>query len=215
MEDVMKDYEVTIVKAHQAHDHADLLRQLGQLRYKIFVELKGWQLTEAHDGIEQDSFDNDRATYVVLTTGAKERRIIASLRLHDTAGGSLLTDVFPHLVDGEIPRASDVWEATRLMTHPDLSPAESRKAISALLALTVSYGLTAGIRYFVSVSDPILERVLRRCGLAPRRLGQLKEVQPGIRALALKIPCTVEAFCEAAARTRGIMAPEDQRGLAA
>jgi N-acyl-L-homoserine lactone synthetase len=215
MEDVMKDYEVTIVKAHQAHVHADLLEQLWKLRYKIFVELKGWQLPEAYNGIERDSFDNDRATYVVLTTGGEEKRIIASLRLHDTAGGSLLTEIFPHLVDGDIPKASDVWEATRLMTHPDLPPAESRRAISALLAVTVSYGLTAGIRHFVSVSDPILERVLRRCGLAPHRLGQLKEVQPGMSALALKIPCTIEAFCEAAARTRGFMAPTGQRRLAA
>lgn len=211
----MKDYEVTIVRAHQAHVHADLLEQLWHLRYRIFVELKGWYLPDARDGIERDDFDNDRATYIVLTRGKEDRRIVASLRLHDTAGGSLLTEVFPYLVDGEMPRAPNIWEATRLMTHPDLSPAESRKAVSALLAMTVSYGLAAGVRHFVSVSDPLLERILRRSGLEPRRLGQLREVQPGMQALALEIPCTFGAFCEAAARSLGAVPAAGQQRLAA
>lgn len=62
-----------------------------------------------------------------------------------------------------------------------------------------------GCDRFVSVSDRLLERILRRSGGAPRRLGPVVEVEPGIEALALEMDCDLDALERLAAITgRGV-----------
>ena len=163
-----------------------LLDQLAQLRYRIFVEQLRWTLPMAAHGRETDQYDDHRANYVIVRGMRGDIR--AAIRLHDTTGQTLLNTSFPHLIDGAPPRSADVWEGTRMLINPDLGP-DGATALQELLCASVRYGLSQGVTRFVSVSDPFLERVLRRSGAMPRRLGPVTEVEAGIHALALEMAC--------------------------
>lgn len=193
----MSDLRIEIVTPQRHADHQPLLDEFFALRYRVFVELHRWALPMARPGRECDQWDDERATYVLVIDGGGT--IIAGLRLHNTNEPTLLTSMFAHLVDGSLPRSSKIWEGTRMLTHPQLPADESRHVTATLLAAALGYGLMEGVHTFVSVSDPFLERVLRRTGLEPRRLGPCVEVQPGIRAVALEMPCTPAAFGRAVA----------------
>ena len=178
-----------IVSASNASHHAKLLDDLAKVRYRLFVETLQWTLPLAKHGRDLDQFDDERATYVVVVD--LQGNIRAAVRLHDTTGPTLLTTVYKHLVAGEVPQSSWIWEGTRMLVHPDLPPADSAIAFGELLSACVSYGLSKGIECWVSVSDPTLERALRRAGAATRRLGPVIEVEAGVKALALTLDCDV------------------------
>lgn len=178
-----------IVSASNASQHAKLLDDLAKVRYRLFVETLQWALPLASHGREVDQFDDERATYIVNLD--LQGNIRAAVRLHDTTGPTLLTTVYKHLVVGEVPQSSHIWEGTRMLVHPDLPAADSAIAFGELLSACVSYGLSRGIECWVSVSDPILERALRRAGAATRRLGPVIEVEAGVNALALRLDCDI------------------------
>jgi acyl-homoserine lactone synthase len=171
--------------------HAGVLEQLARLRHHIFAERLGWHLPMAANGYERDEWDDGRATYVVVRgTGRRADLIKSAIRLHSTDEHTLLTKVFPHLVNGALPRRADIWEGTRMLVNPVVG-SDGGAALRALLCAVVDYGLRQGVHAFVSVSDRRLERVLSRCGAQPRRLGPVVEVQPGIDAVALHMDCSI------------------------
>lgn len=178
---------VLIIPPRDHARHWHLLDQLAQLRYRIFVEQLGWTLPLAAHGRETDQYDDHRASYVIVRGVRGDIR--AAIRLHDTAGQTLLNTSFPNLINGPVPRSTDVWEGTRMLINPDLGP-DGATALQELLCASVRYGLANGVSRFVSVSDPLLERVLRRSGASPHRLGSVLEVEPGIHALALEMQCS-------------------------
>lgn len=184
--------KTVIVTANNKASHEDLLEDLARLRHRIFVQQLGWTLPLATNEREQDQFDDERAIYVVIV--GMSGTIRAAVRLHDTVGPTLLNTVYPHLVEGLVPRSPAVWEGTRMLVHPDLSPAQGTTAFLELLAACVSFGMSCGIECWVSVSDPVLERALRRAGAATKRLGPIVEVEPGVSALALRMECDCETL---------------------
>lgn len=191
-------FTTTIVTAANRADHGTLLDNLFVLRHRIFVECLKWTLPMARNGREIDQFDDDRATYVVVSDARFAVR--TSIRLHDTSEPTLLTGVFAHLVDGRLPSSSRIWEGTRMLVNPDAGP-DGGRSLTELLYSCVEYGISQGCERFVSVSDRLLERILRRSGGAPHRLGSVVEVEPGIEALALEMECNNEALTRLAALT--------------
>lgn len=184
--------------------HTELLESLFRLRYRVFVECLHWTLPMARDGREVDEWDDDRATYVVVSD--EQFAIRAAIRLHDTSHPTLLTGVFAHLVDGHLPSSPNIWEGTRMVVNPDAG-ADGGRALSELLHSCVEYGIRHGCDRFVSVSDRLLERILRRSGGAPRRLGSPVEVEPGIEALALEMDCDAQALARLAMHTDRVNEP--------
>lgn len=179
----------TIITSSNRSHYVDLLNKLYALRYLVFVERLGWTIPGSGSGRDVDEFDNDSATYIIVHRGGSRDQILASLRLNPTSGPTLLTTTFRRLVDSPFRTGSDVWDGTRLLANPALSVYESRIAVATLLGTTFSYGSVAGASAIVSVSDPLLERILRRLGLAPRRLGPVETVELGVRALPLWMDC--------------------------
>lgn len=181
-----------------------LLEQAFRLRYEVFVRQLKWTLPRAADGVERDEFDDDNAHYVLVTHGIDDV-ILAGLRFHPTSSPTLLTSVFPFLMDTPVPSTPAIWEGTRLFTNPALAAEESRLAMAALLHEAFAYARRHGVDHIVSVSDVFLERVLRRTGLTVERLGQVRQIDNGIRALALRMPCTDEVI-ERLEAMRGVLA---------
>ncbi|WP_049792546.1 acyl-homoserine-lactone synthase [Polymorphum gilvum] len=158
-----------IISKENAHLHWDALASMHQLRRSVFRERLGWDVTVVN-GLELDQFDLPDAHYLVHT--ALDGRVNACTRLLPTTGPYLLADVFPELVDGEMPCAHDIWESTRFCADQATAPAN---IAAVLMAGMLEFGQFTGLRAYVSVSDIRMEPIMRRAGWNPIRLGKTME----------------------------------------
>ena len=158
-----------IISKENAHLHWDALASMHQLRRSVFKERLGWDVTVVN-GLELDQFDLPDAHYLVHT--APDGRVNACTRLLPTTGPYLLADVFPDLVDADMPRAHDIWESTRFCADQTTAPAN---IAAVLMAGMLEFGLFTGLRAYVSVSDIRMEPIMRRAGWNPIRLGRTME----------------------------------------
>lgn len=158
-----------IISKENAHLHWDALASMHQLRRSIFRERLGWDVTVVN-GLELDQFDLPDAHYLVHT--APDGRVNACTRLLPTTGPYLLADVFPNLVDADMPRAHDIWESTRFCADQATAPGN---IAAILMAGMLEFGQYACLRAYVSVSDIRMEPIMRRAGWNPIRLGRTME----------------------------------------
>jgi len=93
-----------------AHLHGEAWISSHRLRKKIFVERQGWEVPVDED-LEYDEFDNPKAKYIMWLDDAGEARGV--VRLLPTTSTYMIEKLWPDLVDGELPKAPNVWEATR------------------------------------------------------------------------------------------------------
>lgn len=154
-----------VISKENAHLHWDALASMHQLRRSVFSERLGWSVNVVN-GLELDQFDLPEAHYLVHY--APNGRVNACTRLLPTTGPYLLADVFPNLVEGEMPRAHDIWESTRFCADQTTAP-DTIAAI--LMAGMLEFGQFLGLRAYVSVSDIRMEPIMRRAGWNPVRLG--------------------------------------------
>lgn len=158
-----------VISKENAHLHWDALASMHQLRRTVFSERLGWDVNVIN-GLELDQFDLPEAHYLVHY--ASDGRVNACTRLLPTTGPYLLADVFPELVDGEMPREHDIWESTRFCADQATAPAS---IAAILMAGMLEFGRYAGLRAYVSVSDIRMEPIMRRAGWNPVRLGGTME----------------------------------------
>ncbi|WP_242390320.1 acyl-homoserine-lactone synthase [Polymorphum gilvum] len=156
---------LTIISGENAHLHWDELASMHQLRRTVFRERLGWSVNVVN-GLELDQFDLPDAHYLVHT--GPNGRINACTRLLPTTGPYLLADVFPELVHGALPREQEIWESTRFCADQATAPTN---IAAILMAGMLEFGLYAGLRAYVSVSDIRMEPIMRRAGWNPVRLG--------------------------------------------
>ncbi len=91
----------------------------------------------------------------------------------------MLTDTFGALLNGEAAPASPlIWESSRFGLDPDhAGPLASQgiaKATYELFAGMIEFGLSRGLTDIVTVTDVLMERILRRASWPLRRLGEPK-----------------------------------------
>ena len=154
-----------VIPAYESGVNGNAIASMHRLRCRVFKERLGWDVNVIN-GMEFDQFDNDNAFYIVLPDENGE--IVATSRLIPTTCSYLLGDVFPQLVDGDVPRKQDIWEITRFAAD-EHAPANA----TALLVLAMlEFGISQGIQNYVSMSDIRIEPILRRIGWPPTRLGE-------------------------------------------
>lgn len=154
-----------LISRDNAHFHWDALASMHQLRRTVFKERLAWDVNVIN-GLEIDQFDLPDAHYLVHI--APDGRVNACTRLLPTTGPYLLADVFPELVDSGMPHEQDIWESTRFCADQVTAPAN---IAAILMAGMLEFGLYAGLRAYVSVSDIRMEPIMRRAGWNPVRLG--------------------------------------------
>lgn len=149
----------------------ELENAVAAYRHKIFIERLGWQLP-VEKGLERDQFDHADTLYVV----AREENggICGCARLLPTTEPYLLSEVFPHLLDGApIPNAADVWELSRFAAasiDPD-SMVDAARNTRNLLAAAVKGAAEQGAKRLITVSPLGIERLLHRMGVHAHRAG--------------------------------------------
>lgn len=152
----------------------DAMNRMARFRYRVFVEMLGWDLP-CQEGIELDQFDREDTLYLLARKGGEE--VVGTARLLPTDQPYLLGEVFPQLMGSlPVPRDPEVWELSRF-TAIDL---ESETAASAsrqfsspmavdLLHSVLKVAAEHGAQRLITASPLGIERLLRRAGFLAHR----------------------------------------------
>jgi acyl-homoserine lactone synthase len=145
---------IHIVTAENIHSYAVAMEQAYRLRHVVFVEEMGWDDLKRPDGREIDQFDDGRAIHMLYL---EDDRLVGYQRMLPSTRPHLLSDVLPHLCDGDFPVGPHIWEWTRYCVTKDhrdrgriLSPAGN-----FLLSAIVEWGLENGVSKIIIEMNPI------------------------------------------------------------
>lgn len=184
------------LQMHQGDLHA-----MFKLRYTVFHDRLGWDV-QTEDGLERDEFDDLPEVSYVLAKHA-DGAVDACWRLLPTTGPYMLRDTFPELLHGqEAPQSDDCWELSRFAVATDrvgTSNATFGPMSMALMRQSAEFALENNITRYVTVTTPVMERMLRQQGLHIHRMG------PSIRigvASAVAIVIEVDDITLAAIKLR-------------
>lgn len=164
-----------IISGNSTSLHPQLMDSAARYRHKVFVEKLGWQLN-CNDLLENDQFDRPDTVYVIAKNQNEE--IVGIARLLPTTRPYLLGDVFPHLMHGMPPPASDdIWELSRFAAV-DFN-AQQTSALGQLsspltielLHASIQCAFSFGAKRLITVSPIGIERLLRKLGIQAQRVG--------------------------------------------
>ena len=107
-----------------AHLYGETWIAHHRLRHRLFVERQGWNVPSVR-GLEHDQFDTPAAQYLVWKDRGEDVRGVA--RLLPTESPYMVKNLWPDLVDGELPEEADIWETTRFGCDRSLGPSDRRR----------------------------------------------------------------------------------------
>lgn len=165
-----------LVTSDSYGNNLDELADMHRLRYRVFKQRLDWDVEVSGD-LEVDDFDTLGPCYLLQRSA--EGAVTGCVRLLPTTGPTMLRDTFGALLDGAAAPASPlIWESSRFGLDPDhAGPLASQgiaKATYELFAGMVEFGLSRGLTDIVTVTDVLMERILRRASWPLRRLSQPK-----------------------------------------
>lgn len=134
--------------------------QLFRVRHSVFVEEKGWREFEREGIYEKDQYDNEDASYVVALDNLDNA--IGCFRLYPTVMPHMLSEQFPHLVEGEVIRRTDVLELTRF--HLRITNRQSAPYLELLTAIP-EIGLELGLSGFTALVRTLRIPIMQAAGL--------------------------------------------------
>jgi len=158
-----------VVTAKNRSRYDRLRDSMHRDRKSVFVDRLGWALEIADGEREIDQFDTPDAVYVIEADA--EQRHLASLRLLPTTKPHLMSEVFPFLCEGEVPRGPDIWELTRLCVRPDLPRSEQQRLRGIVWHGALQFAFATGIRKFTGVTHAQFLSAVLASGLEVEPLG--------------------------------------------
>ncbi len=147
-----------------------IVDDMFKLRARVFRDRLGWDV-KVEDGREVDIFDDLDPAYLVVLDD--EYNVVGCNRMLQTTGPHMLSDVFQDILCGEPPlRSVTVWENTRFCIDTErLKRAGTKRSVSytacELMAGITEYAMESGVTDVISVVDPSMDRILKRCDNAP------------------------------------------------
>jgi len=143
---------MTVHKLDQMSEaEGPLLREMFEARKRVFVDMLKWNVPVLAGTWELDHFDDEQATYIVIGDGRGGH--LASARLLKTTRPHLLDQLYPMLVEGEIPSGADTMEITRFCIDPRQRAPERRQARDMLVSALAEHALAAGITRYTGVAE--------------------------------------------------------------
>jgi len=157
---------------------SQLLESVERYRYKVFVEMLGWEL-DTPPGLERDQFDHAGTLY--LAARDEHQNVVGTARLLPTTSRYLLGDVFPELMGGAAPpNDAEVWELSRFAAVDFSAPNRgalgqfSSPVAVGLLEKAIEVAGRQGAKRLITVSPLGIERLLRREGFLAHRVAPPK-----------------------------------------
>ena len=182
---------IKLIQASEAHLFPELIGEMYRLRARQFNDRLGWRV-EVKNGKERDQFDNLNPLYVISVD--ENGNVIGTLRLLQTTGPHMLSDVFPQLLpDNQMVRSPLIWESTRFCVDTQKVKDKPVKGLNTvtgeLLSALLEIGLYAGLTHIVTVIDVRMERILLRAACPVERLGSPVKIGK-VPSLAILMECS-------------------------
>lgn len=151
----------TILGSQGGADH-DLMEKIWRFRHAQFVERLGWEAIRRDDGREIDQFDTAEAIHLPLIVDGD---VVGYSRLLPTEAPHLLSDIYPHLMDGaDWPRGSRIYEWTRCIAEVSETRIGGVPISHVLMTGVLEYCLVAGIEQLIVQTHPKLVNLLVSTG---------------------------------------------------
>ncbi|MGL3605693.1 acyl-homoserine-lactone synthase [Rhizobium sp. G187] len=151
----------TILGSHGGANH-QLMEKIWRFRHAQFVERLGWTAIRRPDGREIDQFDTPDAVHLPLLIDGE---VMGYSRLLPTMGPHLLSDIYPHLMDGaEWPRGNRIYEWTRCIAAVSDARIANVPLSHILMTGVLEYCLVAGIDQLIVQTHPKLVNLLVSTG---------------------------------------------------
>jgi acyl-homoserine lactone synthase len=138
---------IEIISGEGLQRHAALLEEQHRIRHQIFVGERGWRALARADGHERDAYDNSEATYLLAV---EDGRVVGGSRLYPTTSPHMISEVFPHLVEGTIPSGPKILEWSRFFV---VRERRGGKTYFELMASAQNYCLDNGITHVTLVME--------------------------------------------------------------
>jgi len=198
---------IVLVQGNERERNAGLMDQMHQLRARVFKDRLGWAV-KVENGREHDRFDDEWTLYVLSVTD--QNKVVGCLRVLQTTGPHMLSDVFSALIPKEAQiRSPLVWESTRFCVDTEYAKDRTSNELSRITGELVSglgeAAVASGIEHIVSVYDLRMERILRRIGCDIERLAPPKDFG-GILTVAGLFEVN-EAVCARVRKISGLSEP--------
>lgn len=156
-----------------------------RIRHDIYVGERRWMQLARPDDLERDQFDNDDATYLLAIDRGQ---VVGGSRLVPTLKPHLMSDVFPHLVAGDLPRAADIVEWTRVHVVRSRREGRNRGMVAGLVYCgVVEHCLQSGVSALVALVEMWWLPYFHEMGWTVRPLG-LPELIEGEWSIAVLLP---------------------------
>ena len=172
--------QVHIITRDNEQLHQDKLEQYFRLRHEIFVKERGWLDLQRSDGREVDSYDNENAIYLLAID---RESVVGGQRLYPTLLPHMISEVFAHVAERGIPRASHIFEWTRYLV---VKERRMGRTDCRLLAAIQQFCLEEGITEVTAVVEMWWLPRWQQAGFKVRPLG-LPTVIEGQSCIAASI----------------------------
>lgn len=167
-----------LVEAGNKSAYGKELAAMHRQRHRLFVETLGWKDLSRPDGLEVDSYDDDRASYLVILDAHGSVR--GSARFLPTVGPHMLPEIFPHLLDRALPRGPTILEWSRHAPgDPAWPPPVNAAARIALHLGVLEFARLRGITAFTAVMETWLVKRARAFGWPCEPLGPARPYGEG------------------------------------
>lgn len=133
------------------HAPDGVLRGMFAARKSIFVDLLHWDLPVIDSKYEVDQFDDQHATYLVLTDCAGGH--LGSTRLLPTTRPHILDSFYADLCEDAPPRGPRTAEITRFCLDRRLRAADRRKVRDTLVTALVDHALATGLTNYSAIAE--------------------------------------------------------------
>jgi acyl homoserine lactone synthase len=160
---------IEIVPPHLYSAYGRDLAEMHRLRHRVFKERLGWDV-RSENGMERDDFDDLEPTYFLAFDD--ERALVGVWRVLPTTGATMIGTTFSVLLgDRELPSSPELWECSRFAVDFNAwqrSPLFTVNRITCeLMCALGEFCFAEGIVEIVTVYDKLVERLMRKVGIAP------------------------------------------------
>jgi acyl-homoserine lactone synthase len=163
-------FQIHAIDASNRAEYQAELEDHFRIRHDIYVDERRWLDLARPDRREVDAFDTPDTIYLLGI--APGRGVVAGSRLVPSLKPHLMSEVFPDLAHGSVPRAKDIFEWTRIFVVPALrEPGRLCQAAGIVYCGILEFCLQRGIRQLSVVCEPYWFDRLAALGWNPRRLG--------------------------------------------
>ena len=181
---------LTLVSQSAFEVNKDLLKEMFDMRRRIFCDRLGWDLTSIN-GLEKDQFDHNEAHYIIYQN-PDTLQVIGCVRMMPTSAPHIVRDIFSNTIAPENRQKVDKikWEVSRLGLLPVAKDSSEvgliRKDTFRLLLAMFEFSQHLGLTEILAVVDFRMEKIFKICGWPPKRLGQ-PEIRPDSSAVVVSL----------------------------